>query len=225
MFITLEEYPDYKIYTDGTIINPRGKTLTVWKDKANYCFITMKNIHDEYKKVRLHRIVATAFIPNNCDLPEVNHKDGDKTNNSVENLEWVTSKGNKDHAWNIGLYSNKTENHYAAVLTNTQVHQICELLEKGINNSVIADKFVIDKSIVAHIKAGDTWKDISSLYNINRKMKPRKCKKDIHEVCKHIAEGKSISDIISILPMFNRKDISRIMNKSTHKKISDFYFS
>lgn len=224
MFIILEEYPHYKIYTDGTIINPRGKTLTVWRDKANYCFVTMKNIHDAYKKVRLHRIIAIAFIPNNYNLPEVNHKDGDKTNNSVGNLEWVTSKGNKDHAWSTGLYSNKTENHYAAVLTNSQVHQICELLESGISNSVIADRFIIDKSIVAHIKAGDTWKDISNLYNINRKMKPRKSKEDIHKVCKHIMEGRSVSDIISVLPMFSRKDISRIIAKHTYKEISNLYF-
>ena len=42
MFTRLNEYPEYKIYEDGYVINPKGKLLKVWKDKAGYCFVTMK---------------------------------------------------------------------------------------------------------------------------------------------------------------------------------------
>lgn len=55
------------------------------------------------KNKNIHRLVALAFVPNPDGLPEVNHKDGNKANNDAHNLEWVTSSGNKLHAYATGL--------------------------------------------------------------------------------------------------------------------------
>lgn len=72
-------------------------------------------LNGESKQFKVHRLVATAFIPNPNNLPQVNHKDGDKTNNHVSNLEWCTQSENMTHAFNTGLNAPlKGKHHYSA---------------------------------------------------------------------------------------------------------------
>lgn len=62
----------------------------------------------EKKRFKVHRLVASAFLPNPLNLPQVNHKDGNKGNNNVKNLEWVTQSQNMKHARDTGLCPNDT---------------------------------------------------------------------------------------------------------------------
>lgn len=71
-------------------------------DQFGYCRITATK-NKKQKTLRIHRLVAQLFIPNPENLPQVNHKDGIKTNNFKNNLEWFTDSENKLHAYKTGL--------------------------------------------------------------------------------------------------------------------------
>lgn len=79
-----------------------------WNGPQNYQYLCVMLHVGKGKMIcrRVHRIVAECFIPNPNNLPQVNHIDGNKLNNTVTNLEWVTAKENTDHAWENGLCQN-----------------------------------------------------------------------------------------------------------------------
>lgn len=82
----------------------RGKILKPWFDgRGNYLQVTLSK-DNKHKKHQVHRLVAETFLPNIENKREVNHKNAIKTDNRLDNLEWVTSKENKEHAKAMGLY-------------------------------------------------------------------------------------------------------------------------
>jgi hypothetical protein len=93
-----KKYPlneSYAVSDQGRVWGPRGKIKTRI-DRDGYVLAALK-----WTPNRVHRLVAQTFIPNPENLPEVNHKDGNKQNNHVSNLEWVTRKENIHHAINV----------------------------------------------------------------------------------------------------------------------------
>lgn len=66
------------------------------------------NLCYQYNRLcaNVHRLVCESFIPNPCNYPIINHKDGNPLNNNVSNLEWCTISHNTKHAWNIGAFVN-----------------------------------------------------------------------------------------------------------------------
>lgn len=93
----------YKISNKGNV-RSKNKQLNPTKLSTGYLQVALYK-NGEHKKFGVHRLVALSFIDNPCDFPEVNHKDGNKANNDVDNLEWCTRKQNARHAWNNGLYN------------------------------------------------------------------------------------------------------------------------
>ena len=108
-----KEYPhnkNYLVYDDGKVFsvprkgannsNRKGRFLKESFDKRGYARVTLS---PNQNTIAVHRMVAITFIANPDNLPQVNHKDGNKLNNKAENLEWCTNAENMAHAIKIGL--------------------------------------------------------------------------------------------------------------------------
>ena len=96
---------EYTILSNGSLIGKDGSIKKPQLDSKGYLRV---QVYVDGKAVteKMHRLVARHFIPNPDNKPQVNHIDGDKTNNYVENLGWVTNKENFDHALSNGLMDN-----------------------------------------------------------------------------------------------------------------------
>ena len=93
----------YQVATDGSVRNKTSKRILRATKKPDEYLCVHLSDGKNAKNCMVHRLVAEAFIPNNNNYPVVNHKDGNKSNPDVNNLEWVTVSENALHAYRTGL--------------------------------------------------------------------------------------------------------------------------
>ena len=109
--------------------------------------------------MQIHRLVALSFIPNLLNKPQVNHIDGNKLNNNVSNLEWMTDGENRKHAYKIGLRRHRTGEDATNVrLTEKDVLFIRE--NTHLTPNYLAEKYKINSRYVLAIRHRDYWKNI-----------------------------------------------------------------
>ena len=94
----IKDFPNYSIDTDGTVINKKGHIMKPEITNTGYHRVSLSNNNIKHKRHSVHRLVAETYIPNPDNLPQVNHKDLNRTNNNVDNLEWCTPLYNLEHA-------------------------------------------------------------------------------------------------------------------------------
>lgn len=99
------EKTDYSISSDGQVRKDTINRILSQSSQQDYKFVTLL-IKGSQKRMRVHRLVAETFIENPNNKPYVNHIDGNRANNHVENLEWVTPSENTQHAVKTGLIHN-----------------------------------------------------------------------------------------------------------------------
>ena len=153
------ENSEFFVSSEGKVYNSKMLEISQSVNKKGYCIAHIQ-FNTERKTCIVHRLIAQAFIPNPENKPQVNHLDGDKTNNKIENLEWVTQEENMDHAKNI-LGHFKGEKAASSILTDKEVLDIVPLLRSGFKNEEIAKMFNVRSHMIKQIRRGIAWKHIT----------------------------------------------------------------
>jgi hypothetical protein len=105
IFRKIEGYENYEVSIHGDVRNTKfDRVLKNIPDKDGYPVVWLSEDGSK-KNCKVHRLVAEAFIPNKKKLPQINHKDEDKTNNHISNLEWCTCAYNCNYGTRIARRS------------------------------------------------------------------------------------------------------------------------
>lgn len=141
-------------YTDGRNYLYKGKEYFPSYNRG-YCIQTL-NLNGKAIPVKFHRLVAEAFIPNPNNLPQINHKDGNKKNNCVENLEWCNASHNLYHAFKTGLRDSES---CTNKLTYEKVKEIREkYLPRKITHKMLAIEYGVCYDTIRLIVNNRIWK-------------------------------------------------------------------
>ena len=213
-------------------VNELGEVFRIGNPKPKYQSVN----RDGYKVVGLwknnkataktaHRLVALAFIPNPENKPCVNHIDGDKQNNHVSNLEWVTYSENTVHSFENGLQiPSKGEDTGNSKHTNEQVHEICRLMQEGLRNIEIIEMYGYPKSLLKNIRNGNGWEFIKSQYDIPKRSRVLS-EETVRWICTKLEEGCRNCDIVreSTNPKVNKQNVKEIRNRNLYIYYSKDY--
>lgn len=165
-------FKDYCVDKSGRVYSIKScMFLKPQQQRTGYYTVALRN-EFEIKTVSVHRIVAMAYIPNPDGKPQVNHKNGDKSDNNVDNLEWMTSKENVQHAHDTGL-ARGTRNPDRE-LSDEVAHNVCKLIRDSWRNKDIAELLGIKSQVVADIRWGKSYQEVSCEYDFSGTLPSRR---------------------------------------------------
>ncbi len=168
----IKGYPDYMVsnigrvkslarivnYSNGSKHPLKSSILKHGYHIQGYPILILFNKKKRNTKV-VHRLVAIAFIPNPEYKPCINHKNGIKTDNRAENLEWVTHSENTIHAYKNNLMNpNKGDDHFRSMVTSDEVLAIKQILRYAyIKRREIGSLYGVSRQAISDINSGKNW--------------------------------------------------------------------
>lgn len=152
----------YLISSSGLIVNEAtGKPIKPQDNGRGYKKVTLTTKGQPIQKY-VHRLVAEHYCENPNGYKQVNHIDGDKSNNHFANLEWVNSLMNIRHAINSSLFPKTTE-YWSSKLKEQQIRMIIKLSENGHSGVELAKKYKVSRSTISQIKNRKRHKKIIAI--------------------------------------------------------------
>lgn len=215
-------FDKYCACSTGKIYSIRsGSYLQQVTQSNGYCHITLSQ-DGVRKNFSVHRLVAMAYLEASEEANVVNHKDGNKQNNRLDNLEWVTQQENVHHAIMVGL--RKGTRNPDRSLDDETAHIICKLIQDSWRNKDIADTVGIDQQIIATIRLGQTYQEISCEYDFTEILSSRRklSTEKLIAICEMLQDNKSYNDICRVHKV-SSATVSKIKNRKTGIYISKNY--
>lgn len=161
--IKIDGYENYFITEDGKVWNGK-KFINQWVDNVGYRQVVLfKNGKKKY--YRVHRIVAEHYLGKPIEGKCVNHIDGNKLNNNVENLEWVTNRDNIQHGYDNNLYQFKTRSHPVIVRRKINNEEMWEF--KSIRS--LSEELGLNRKTVTSILKGNKENNYEYLFEYAQK--------------------------------------------------------
>lgn len=146
-----------------------------------------------------HRLVAIAFIPNPDNKPTVNHKDFNRCNNRVENLEWMTQKENNRYSSEAGHRNYTEKMRHIAYSRRTVKDEVVKMImsdyNRGLKQSEIADKYNVTRPFVSRVVHGRLRGDVTNLANESQDLRSKLSDADIIDIYKSSQQGESIASL------------------------------
>ena len=232
----------YLVSTFGRVYSClSGCYLSLVMTSNGYYRVNLRHEDGSARYYLIHRIVMIEFhcIDNYIEM-QVNHEDGDKSNNFDNNLSWSTASENIIHAYRTGLkVKEKGEDCSYATITNAQARQIGQLItEQVYSQKEIADMVGCPVHIVSNIACGTTWRFVYDEYELEKykKVINKLSDSDLHLLCKYFEDNHLLYDNKAdlyrnaLLDLFGVEytqsmsaSMSRYFNHKTRKDITDKY--
>lgn len=161
-FIELNNFPNYLLNKEGIVLNfnehKNIKTLCrYYIDIGGYFRVWLKNKNNKKQFIPIHRLLGLTFLKRKDPSQQINHIDGNRQNNSLSNLEWVSFLENERHSRRVLGKVLVGEKHSQTKLKTKDVLRIKKLLSAGVIQRIVAKKFNISEAQIGRIKRGVNW--------------------------------------------------------------------
>ena len=237
----------YVLHRDGNIYSLKSRRfLRGWETLFGYRHVALT--HDNgyvLQNVSIHRLVAKVFIKNTDPeiKTQVNHKNGIKTDNRVENLEWATPSENTQHANDTGLRRqpfltelNKVPEEGEVIhdwkkelsiadITEDDVHNVCHHLQEGYRVCDVSRMLKIDRRFVQHLRDNQKpkWSYIVTCYDFSKISRKQTTSPEmVIRICELLQDGDGVLEIARKLSV-DRKVVGNIKNRRYFTDISSQY--
>ena len=167
----------------------QGKVLAFRKHSQGYRSVSLGN----GKQATVHSLVMLAFVGERPEGGWINHENGDKTDNRLENLEYCTPKQNAEHAVHTGLTARPPG---GEKLSEAQVREIDQRLKQGESTVVLGREFGVSRTMISHIRTGKAWQWITG--NDSAPKKPKLSAEDREQIKTLLSEGRTGREVAKL---------------------------